>query len=131
MDAIIDNVLLTYVSYGLVLTSGKPEVLRAASATFSEKEVAGAKDVLWTQCLDHLGEKNNRNPSSLRSRKMANVLDILDAVDELRNKCKMPCCVTDAIGIARLFNRNRECFLFLMHCGVVQIRLKLKCTESI
>ena len=56
MDAIIDNVLLTYVSYGLVLTSGKPEVLRAVSATFSEKEVADAKDVLWTQCLDHLGE---------------------------------------------------------------------------
>ena len=66
MDAIIDNVLLTYVSYGLVLTSGKPEVLRAVSATFSEKEVADAKDVLWTQCLDHLGEIPNRNPSSLR-----------------------------------------------------------------
>ena len=32
---------------------------------------------------------------------MANVLDILDAVDELRNKCKMPRCVTDAIGMAR------------------------------
>ena len=30
-----------------------------------------------------------------------NVLDILDAVDELRNKCKMPRCVTDAIGMAR------------------------------
>ena len=101
MDTIIDNVLLTYVSYGLVLTSGKPEVLRAVSATFSEKEVADAKDVLWTQCLDHLGEKPKRNPSSLRSRKMANVLDILDAVDELRNKCKMPRCVTDAIGMAR------------------------------
>ena len=56
MDTILDNVLLTYVSYGLVLTSGKPEVLRAVSATFSEKEVADAKDVLWTQCLDHLGE---------------------------------------------------------------------------
>ena len=101
MDAIIDNVLLTYVSYGLVLTSGKPEVLRAVSATFSEKEVADAKDVLWTQCLDHLGEKPNRNPSSLRSKKMENILDILDAVDELRNKCKMPRCVTDAIGMAR------------------------------
>ena len=57
MDTIIDNVLLTYVSYGLVLTSGKPEVFRAVSATFIEKEVADAKDVLWTQCLDHLGEK--------------------------------------------------------------------------
>ena len=32
---------------------------------------------------------------------MANILDILDAVDELRNKCKMPRCVTDAIGMAR------------------------------
>ena len=32
---------------------------------------------------------------------LANVLDILDAVDELRNKCKMPRCVTDAIGMAR------------------------------
>ena len=49
MDIIIDNVLLIYVSYGLVLTSRKPEVLRAVSATFSEKEVADAKDVLWTQ----------------------------------------------------------------------------------
>ena len=74
MDTIIDNVLLTYVSYELVLTSGKPEVLRAVSATFSEKTVADAKDVLWTQCLDHYGENPNRNPSSMRSRKMANVL---------------------------------------------------------
>ena len=101
MDAIIDNILLTYVGYGMVLTSGKPEVLRALSATFSEKEVADAKVVLWTQCLDHSGKKINRNPSSLRSGKMENVLHILDAVDELRNKCKMPRCVTDAIGMAR------------------------------
>ena len=73
MDTIIDNVLLTYVSYGLVLTSEKPEVLRAVSATFSENEVADAKYVLWTQYLDHIGEKPNQKPSSLRSRKMANV----------------------------------------------------------
>ena len=32
---------------------------------------------------------------------MANILDMLDAVDELRNKCKMPRCVTDAIGMAQ------------------------------
>ena len=102
MDAsIIDNMLLTYVSYGLVMTSGKPEVLRAMSATFSETEVADSKDELWAQCHEFLREKPSRNPSSLRSRKMANVLDILDAVDELRNKCKMPRCVTDTIRMAR------------------------------
>ena len=56
MDTIIDNVLLTYVSYGRVLASGKPEVLRAVSTTFSEKEVADARDVLWTQCIDDLEE---------------------------------------------------------------------------
>ena len=32
---------------------------------------------------------------------MANVLDILDDMDELRNKCKMPRCVIDAIELAR------------------------------
>ena len=34
------SVLLTYISSRLALTSSKPEVLQAVSATFSEKEVA-------------------------------------------------------------------------------------------
>ena len=62
MDTVIDNVLLMYVSYGLVLTFGKPEVLRPVSATFNQKDVADAKDVPWNQCLDHLGETQNIHP---------------------------------------------------------------------
>ena len=69
MDTIIDNVLHTYVSYGLVLISGKPEVFGVVSATFSEKEVSDFKDVFWNHCLDYLEEKKtNIHPSSLGSR---------------------------------------------------------------
>ena len=60
MDTIIDNVLITYVTYGLVFTSGKPEVLRDVPAAFSGKEVADAKDVL-SQCLDDLGGTNSKS----------------------------------------------------------------------
>ena len=47
MDTIIDDVLLAYVIYGFVLTSGKPEVVRDVSETFSEMEVADDNCVLW------------------------------------------------------------------------------------
>ena len=39
MDSnVIDNVLITYVSYG-VMTSGKPEVIKAVAAIFNQSDV--------------------------------------------------------------------------------------------
>ena len=97
----IDNVLMTFVCYGLN-TSGVPSTVNAASVTFSEKEVVEAKDVLWETCKSNLDvDKTRRVASVNRTEKMAHLTDIVEASSELMSKNKMPRCITDAIGMAR------------------------------
>ena len=97
MEPSIDNVALTYVSYGSMAFT-KQEVVRAIGVTFSETEVQDAKDVLWERCQDILCDKPDRRGSVKRTVKMAHVQDIYDA---LMDKSKMPRCVCDAVGMAR------------------------------
>ena len=107
METCIDNVVLTYVSYGSMAFT-KQEVVRAIGVTFSETEVQDAKDVLWDRCKDILCDKPDRRGSAKRTVKMAHVQDIYDAVLDLSNKSKMPRCVCDAVGMARwpIFNNT-------------------------
>ena len=107
METSIDNVVLTYVSYGSMAFT-KQEVVRAIGVTFSETEVQDAKDVLWDRCQDNLCDKPDRRGSVKRTVKMAHVQDIYDAVMDLSNKSKMPRCVCDAVGMARwpIFNNT-------------------------
>ena len=107
METSIDNVVLTYVSYGSMAFT-KQEVVRAIGVTFSETEVQDAKDVLWERCQDILCDKPDRRGSVKRTVKMAHVQDIYDAVMDLSNKSKMPRCVCDAVGMARwpIFNNT-------------------------
>ena len=79
METSIDNVVLTYVSYGSMAFT-KQEMVRAIGVTFSETEVQDAKDVLWERCQDILCDKPDRRGSVKRTVKMAHVQDIYDAV---------------------------------------------------
>ena len=107
METCIDNVVLTYVSYGYMAFT-KQEVVHAIGVTFSETEVQDAKDVLWDRCQDILCDKPDRRGSAKKTVKMAHVQDIYDAVIDLSNKSKMPRFVCDAVGMARwpIFNNT-------------------------
>ena len=67
---VIDSVVLTYVSYGTIVST-RTDVVKAVGVTFSEKEVVYGKDLLWEYCKDSLSEKPDRRGSINRTEKMA------------------------------------------------------------
>ena len=86
---IILNELLTYLVY-YINECSIINIKKVINDFFTNSEILEAKNLLWEECKDHLGEYIARKNSNNRQSSEANVEDIIDAIFKLEQESKLP-----------------------------------------